>query len=344
MSQNILITGAGGYIGGSILADFLKSDTAPIINACVIAAVRSAQQADKIAKLGVKVVPLDMKDEKSVEETIIGNEIDVVLHTASSHEPNIASHLIAALGRRCQLSGRLVSFIHTSGTTAFAPEAGWPAEQVKDTDNVYDIEKRISAHHPIRLTDVGVIDEGEAHGVNTYIVVVPSVYGKGSGEGKKLSIAFPIFIRASIRDRVVRRFDQDGTPFVSHISDLVSFYRLLTENILNGTALRSGKDGYYFPMAHKTSNWAVMNAFARRLHAAGLVEEAEPGTWTSDEAAAEALGIPVQIVRVMGTHSTHLTPMKPHELGWKPKWNEELLLSDSCIDQEIQNVLEEDGA
>lgn len=83
---------------------------------------------------------------------------------------------------------------------------------------------------------------------------------------------------------------------------MVSFYRLLTEAILSGKALRSGREGYYFPMGHKTSNWAVMAAFAKHLHAANLVEEPKPRTWPSDEAAAEALGIPVFLVRIMGTH------------------------------------------
>jgi saccharopine dehydrogenase-like NADP-dependent oxidoreductase len=60
--------------GGSILADFLKQEESPIKNARITAVVRSADQAEKIAKLGVKVVKLNFADEKAVEETILSQE------------------------------------------------------------------------------------------------------------------------------------------------------------------------------------------------------------------------------------------------------------------------------
>lgn len=100
-----------------------------------------------------------------------------------------------------------------------------------------------------------------------------------------------------------------------------------------------------------------MKRFSEGLHAIGLVSEPVPRIWPSDEAAAESLGIPVQIVRIMGTHryepfwprceprpdwwcSTRLVPFKPAQLGWQPRWTEEMLLE--SIDQEIQDVLEAD--
>lgn len=87
-----------------------------------------------------------------------------------------------------------------------------------------------------------------------------------------------------------------------HISDIAAFYRLLTEHILQKKTLPSGKDGYFFPMAHHASSWDLMQRFAARLHALGLVAEPKPRTWPSDEAAAESMGIPLQLVRIMGTH------------------------------------------
>lgn len=37
--------------------------------------------------------------------------------------------------------------------------------------------------------------------------------GRGMGECKKLSIAFPTFIRASIKDKLVHRFDKNGVSY-----------------------------------------------------------------------------------------------------------------------------------
>ncbi|KAK7409299.1 hypothetical protein QQX98_008539 [Neonectria punicea] len=365
MPQNLLITGAAGYIGGSILSDFINRATGPIKSANIIAAVRSEEQVEILAKLGTNVVQLDVADERATKEAVLRNEIDIILHTARSHDPQIVSNLIQALGERRKETGNETYFIHTSGTTAFAPEAGWPSVAMKDTDPIFEIERQISASYPIRLTDITVTEEGKAHGVTTFIVVVPAVYGRGTGECNKLSIAFPIFIRASIKNQLVYRFDKNGIPAAIHISDLTAFYGLLTEQILLKEIIPNGEKGYYFAVAHRMSSWVFMQRLAERMHALGLVTETNPRTWPSDEMAAESLGVPLQIVRIMGTHkyrstfltgvdvpngewrtnerrSTELVPVNAYRLGWQPRWSETMLLD--SVDDEIRSVQETDKA
>ncbi|KPM43739.1 hypothetical protein AK830_g2771 [Neonectria ditissima] len=318
MTRNLLITGAAGYMYDPDLPVWSIQNTLTNLFSAV-----------------------DVANERAAKEAVLENEIDIILHTASSHEPHIVSHLIQALGQRRKITGKETYFIHTSGTTAFAPEAGWPSEEMKDTDPIFEAEKQISANHPIQLTDIQVIEEGKAHGVNTFIVVVPAVYGRGTGECKTLSIAFPAFIRASIKNKLVHRFDKNGSPAAAHISDITALYGLLVEQILLKMPIPSGEKGYYFAVAHKTSSWDFMQRLADRLYALGLVEEPEPHTWPSDELAAQSLGVPLQIVRIMGTHGTNLVPVNAYKLGWQPQWNEKMLLE--SVDDEIQAAREADS-
>ena len=91
-----------------------------------------------------------------------------MLHIANSSDPVVASNLIGALGDLGKRTKRNTYLIHvrqadvastrprlthfqTSGTTAFAPEAGWPAGKMADTEDVYEAEKRIAANHSIRM-------------------------------------------------------------------------------------------------------------------------------------------------------------------------------------------------
>jgi hypothetical protein len=86
-----------------------------------------------------------------------------------------------------------------------------------------------------------------------------------------------------------------------HISDLVAFYALLTEKILQKEPIPSGEKGYYFAIAHRTHWWDVMQRLAKVLHAHGLVAEPKADIWPSYEMAAEYLGFPRLYVRAMGT-------------------------------------------
>lgn len=62
------------YSGGSLLTDLLKAQASPVQNAVITAAVRSADQAAKVAKLGINVIQLDITNAKAVNEAVIGNE------------------------------------------------------------------------------------------------------------------------------------------------------------------------------------------------------------------------------------------------------------------------------
>jgi hypothetical protein len=82
---------------------------------------------------------------------------------------------------------------------------------------------------------------------------------------------------------------------------LVALYAILTEKILQRIPIPSGKDGYYFALAHTVNWWDIMEGLAKALYARGLVEEPKTKLWPSDDVAADYLGFPRMFVRAMGT-------------------------------------------
>ncbi|KAJ4356343.1 uncharacterized protein N0V89_004375 [Didymosphaeria variabile] len=338
-APGILITGAAGYIGGSILADFL-SHTNLSAAATLNAVVRTEEQAQALSKLSVNVLRFEINDEAAVTAAVEQNEIDIIVHAANSSDPLLVINLIQALGRRRAATGKPVYFIHSSVTTLFSEEAGWPHGMLKDTDSIYEKEKELGGTHPVRQTNLVAVEKAEECDVTSFIIVVPNVYGRGNGECRKVSILIPALIQAGIKLKKVHKFDTDGSPPAAHISDIVALYGILVDRILRNQDVPNGKNGYYFAMAHRAPWWAYMQAIANSLYARGLVVDPELEIWPSDEEAAEALHFPAQFIRAMGTASGGLEPVNSYRLGWQPLWNDEAFLERA--DEEVQAVLDLD--
>lgn len=92
MTQNILVTGATGYMyvnntpiptdtiadqnhsGGSLVADFVSRKTGPIKSATIFAAVRSGDQVQKLAAIGATPILVDLADEQAVRSAVLDNK------------------------------------------------------------------------------------------------------------------------------------------------------------------------------------------------------------------------------------------------------------------------------
>ncbi|RFN53622.1 hypothetical protein FIE12Z_2103 [Fusarium flagelliforme] len=338
MPQNILITGAAGYIGGSIIADLLSRKDEILKAANLFAAVRSQDQVDKIAKIGVQTIQLDLSDKLAVEEAVNKNEIDLVVHTASGMHPAMTSNLLSALGGRRQATG---SKTKSSIATMFTKEGGWPYGEIKDSDPILAKEREIGFDNPVRAVNRILAEEGKAQGVETFNVAVPMTYGRGTGECRKLSVNNPAMIRTSIKLKTVHKFDKDGHFGTIHISDLTDIYVRLVSKILKDEPIAVGHDRYFFAIAHKAHWWNMMDKIGEGLYSRGLVSDPEVKVWSDYETAADSLGFPRAYIGAMTTHGGQLIPTNVYKLGWKPKWDsEEKFLN--LIDDEIKDVQELD--
>ncbi|KAH7236700.1 uncharacterized protein BKA55DRAFT_597254 [Fusarium redolens] len=335
MPHNVLVTGAAGYIGGSVIADILSRTDETLRAVNIFAAARSQDQVDKISKLDrVHAFLVDLQDKAAVEYAIAKYEIDIVIHTAGAIFPDMLSNILSGLGDRRRATGNKTYLIHASG---------WPFGKVKDSDPLIDRQRELGIDNPVRKTNIVLADESKAQGVETFNIPIQLTYGRGTGECRKLSVNIPALIRTSIKLKTVHKFDKDSTPGTVHISDLTDLYVLILNKILKEEPIAVGNDRYFFSVAHRTSWWKIMDKIAEGLYARGLVDDPTPKIWPNYDVAADNLGFPRKFIRpmCMPNLSGDLDPANGIELGWRPKWDSEQKCLDH-IDQEIKDVEELD--
>ncbi|VTT66164.1 unnamed protein product [Fusarium fujikuroi] len=315
MPHNVLVTGAAGYIGGSVVADILSRTDESLKEINVFAAARSQDQVDKISKLErVHAFLVDLQDKPAVEYAIAKYE------------------------------SKLSACVWSSVASMFTEEGGWPFGKVKDSDPLIDRQRELGLDNPVRKTNIVLADEGKAQGVETFNIPIQltcSIDGRGTGECRKLSVNIPALIRTSIRLKTVHKFDRDSTPGNVHISDLTDLYILILNKILKEEPIAVGTDRYFFSIAHRISWWKIMDKITEGLYARGLVDEPTPKIWPNYDVAADALGFPRKFIRPMCMPNGDLEPANGTALGWRPKQDSEQKCLDQ-IEQEIKDVEELD--
>ncbi|KAE8358169.1 hypothetical protein BDV27DRAFT_169688 [Aspergillus caelatus] len=249
----VLVTGATGFIGGSVLTQFLASEHPILKSSTVAALVRKQGQADILESRGVQsIVFRGLDDTKQLRH--IASQFDIVVHCATGLHTKSAVALILGLGDSMKESGGQAHYIHTTETSNLAygmvshPDA--IIHEFCDTEDVYTEEVRRDAeeHYDQRATDVAVIQTAEATGVKAYLMMPPTVFGTGLGFFKSQSIQLPFTIHHAI-DQGHPEYIGDGSGTVGyvHISDLVSLYELILCKILDGIDdIPSGRQGIYF--------------------------------------------------------------------------------------------------
>jgi uncharacterized protein YbjT (DUF2867 family) len=75
-NQNILITGATGFIGGHVARRLLRDK-----RATVRGLARDPAKAQALSKLGAEIAAVDLRDSSSVERAVKG--CSVVIHAAA---------------------------------------------------------------------------------------------------------------------------------------------------------------------------------------------------------------------------------------------------------------------
>ncbi|KAF4987458.1 hypothetical protein FGRMN_10361 [Fusarium graminum] len=332
MSQNILVTGAAGYIGGSVLAD-IRNKYSTAGRKHIFAAVRSIDQANAVSSSSVSVLRLNLADEQAVVDVICSNDISIVVHTASSIKTDLALHLVNGLSKQKKITGQPAYFIHTSALSAFYEKSGWPGSVGKDTDAIFQTEKDLADSYPIRQ-----VEHARAVGVKTFIVVPSTVYGRGTGPWNQLSVRIPGFVQASLKLGKVYKFEESTTVQAVHIADLTALYRQIIHAILVGNEIPSGEEGYYFAVAHDINAWEFLDRLAAALKSRGLVADEKPDFFPSDEFAAEAVGVPVKFLGALWKSGGKFTASRPQRIGWKPEWDSAKFLD--RVDDQVQDVLE----
>ncbi|KZP34385.1 NAD-P-binding protein [Athelia psychrophila] len=354
---NILITGATGYIGGTVLEELVATLPASA-DVKVFTTVRKEGQAKPIkARLpSVTVLLLDVvEDGEGVRRAIIDNAISVVVETVDAFRYSTAGNFLNALAEVKKASGLPVHFVHTSGAKLFSSHAGVDTSQVlSDTSDVFSVQKaqksadgilNQASHTSISRTAVipvnnAILAKGEALGVKSYIVVPPMVYGSGKSTGNTLSIQIVAVVRVARDLGKLPALDPTDTMWaLCHIEDLTSLYTLLIRGILANTAPSGPTGGFYFAENGSFSWKTLSQAILTHMGLDTALEAPDDGVV---EKIAKVLGCSPAWVPISMAGSSNLRGDNARSaLGWKPKYDAAHL--SSVVAEETDRVIETDA-
>ncbi|KAG6915857.1 hypothetical protein DXG01_009564 [Tephrocybe rancida] len=304
---NILILGATGYIGGSVLARFLDRSDANSLN--FTALVRSPEKAEKFKTVGVNGVVGSHEDGNLVEK--LASEADVVLSIVSGechfnrtawHIPSTqadcdylpaAQAILKGLEKRFKATGNVPILIHTGQvySHAFGFEeiiayqspgvlvdnaAGAFAGGIIYDDANPDQIETLASSQPHRIVDLEILKGDAAGYVKSYIILPSTIYGLASNKLVDLgiqnphSIQIPALIDASL-DR-----GQGGMV----VADL---YTVLYNSIKTNSATGHGREGFYFGENGEHTLYDIGKAVSEALVELGKSKSPEPTPFSKDE-------------------------------------------------------------
>jgi nucleoside-diphosphate-sugar epimerase len=284
--MRVFVTGATGYIGGSIAAGLLAAGHS------VAGLVRTPEKADALRRLGIEPVHGGLDDAGILAEACRGS--DAVINAASSDHAGAIEACLQAL----EGSGK--PFLHTSGTSIVADDAaGEPSDKLFEEETPF-------TPPPLRAARVALdrrIREAAARGVRTVVLCNSLIYGRGRGLNPH-SVQIPTLIGLA-RQRGVASHVGPGLNVWSHVhvDDLVDLYLLALE--------RAPAGSFWFVENGEASFRAMAAAIGRML---GLGERTE--AWPIEEAVAAWGESKARFT--MGSNSRVRAGKARRELGWKP--------------------------
>ncbi|EJD06860.1 NAD-binding protein [Fomitiporia mediterranea MF3/22] len=318
--QTIFLTGATGYIGGSVLWRLLNHKDAKNFHFKVL--VRDPAKAKLLQeKFGVEAVVGSHSDADKVET--LAHEADCVITTADVDDLGAAKATLRGMRKYHEKNGKVPIYIHTSGTGVLADNAAgmYATEKIYDDSKVEDIESLDPKTQIHREVDIEVVSADQAgRYVRTYIILPCTIYGIAknglteAGIQNPHSIQVPALIRASI-DRGqggMVGLGKNKWPNV-HIDDVADLYIVLFDKIrADVNSIPHGREGFYFGASGEHDLYEVGKAVAQALVELGRGKSPEPTTFTKEEIDKYFGGSPY-----LGSNSRCI-PNRSLALGWKP--------------------------
>ncbi|KAI0888696.1 NAD dependent epimerase/dehydratase family protein [Annulohypoxylon maeteangense] len=338
-TPKILLTGATGYIGGTILSYLLDSSSPTLSTATISCLLRGPDRAAKLtATYGSRVNPIVYKDLDDIEATVAAAaEHDIIISTTHGWHGGSSQALIRGLAQRKAATGRDVWFVQTSGTSNVASKAMTKSDVEKEhrelddlKDDIYAFEKEREneAAYAQRTVELAVVDTGLELGVKTLVIMSPTIYGFGKGLWNKLSIQIPMIASAVLKNkRPVVLGDGRGVWDHVHVEDLAELYLLVVRRILEkgGEGVPTGKKGIIFSGNGRHSSLDVTLGVADAFQAKGLLDDQELQSLTVSDVK-KVMGAEMvsdDIVELSLASDSRTVSSVARGLGWNPTRGEE---------------------
>jgi nucleoside-diphosphate-sugar epimerase len=338
-SPAILLTGATGYVGGTVLHHILNHE--PFRDLTLTILVRGEERA-KILKDSygrrVQIVLFNDLSETEFIEQVASNH-DIVINAGSGFHPPSAVAMVQGLAKRKAQTGKDVWMVHTSGCSNICdrPITGvaYPDREWDDADSlaIYEFEKAEEAREPYiqRTAELAVLDTAISTGVKAMSIQGTAIYGTGEGLFQRAGLIVPIMVQFVLKNGFAFNVG-DGTGVLDkvHVSDFADLYVLILEKILNenGNDLPTGEKGIIFAADNRRlyHRYNAQNALDAAFEAGRLTEK-KIKTLPLPEAAKTTAG--AEEIAEKGWAGHRLTKSTlAYQWGWSPKKTEEDFLKD----------------
>lgn len=285
--MKLFITGAAGYIGGSIAARLVAQGHT------VRGLLRDEAKAPALFACGIEPVIGSLDDEDVLARE--AREADGVVNTAN------ADHLASLQVMIAALEGSGKPLVHTSGSSVIGDDArgNWLSQSIFDEDTPFVVEPAKQARHALN----GTVLAAAARGVRSVVVCPTLIYGVGTGLNPH-SIQIPFLVEQARTHGAVRVVGKGLNRWSTvHIDDLADLYLLALEKAPAGS--------FYFAENGEASFAAIGEAIAARL---GM---GPPESWPA-ESAAQQWG-EARAYYTYGSNSRVRAKRARTELGWSPR-------------------------
>jgi len=279
------VTGATGYIGGTVSAKLMQAGHR------IHGLARNAERAERLEEHGITPVPGSLDDFDIL--TAAAQSADAVVNAANADHPFAARVLTEAL----EGSGK--KLLHTSGTSIVADNAdGQPGGVVYHEDMPLDpLPEKAS-----RVATDRLVCDAAKNDVHTVVMCPCLIYGRGLGV-RPDSIQVPMFIEMAKASGVPRHLGPGQNIWSNvHIEDCADAYV---------AALEHAPEGSYFYVESGEDSMLDLNRAVGRL--LGLGDRTET---LSQADAARAWGAPMALG--MGSNVRVSADKARAMLDWKP--------------------------
>ncbi len=283
--MKVFVTGASGYIGGSVAVGLAGGGHE------VRGLVRNPANAERLRQLGIEPVLGELGDRELLAAE--ARAADAVVNAADSDHRGAVEVLVEAL------AGSDKALLHTSGSSIVGDDA-----RGELSDAVFDDSASITPTTD-KAARVGIdrhVTDAALRGVRSVVLCNSLIYGWGLGPHKE-SIQIPDLVRQARASGVPRHVGRGLNIWSTvHTEDVAALYLLALDKAPAGT--------FMFVENGEASFREMTNAIGRAL---GL-GEAQP--WPIEDAI-EQWGYE-RAVYALGSNS-RVRGLRARQLGWSPR-------------------------